>query len=546
MRRAAALILALLILSGCSALPMGTAPVPGGKPAGRMGNIWVIPQETVERLEPTQMLGMGNGIVLFGGGELVLLDGEDLSVRAQQHPQTGGGAYVQELDEGLCLFDPERGTASILDGELNLLRVLETEPGDGLLLLSMDARELYTIRAAGILRGKEELGSFRQVTVAAVENGRVTLSAVGTEDLLTRWYVLDLADGTLTEQVGTRKNALAKGCLPLSGERWLRIRERMLLLYAEDGGFLSGTQLPGGEESRCGGEFIWSEKWQGWLFLERTPEKTRLMFWDTGMEISGDPLDIEPETVPAGELLEETLYERAAALSEAYHVDIRIGEQAPREYSSYTAQMLTDPELTGRALDLLEGALSRYPQGFLEQLPFDDSQTIRIELVDGLRKKSEDKDVSDSAAFAQERSGYYLLVFDARLLREAMIYHELTHILDKRLAWEARFREDALFREEDWMALQPEGFAYAGSYNDIPDSVTKYYDSGYFAQDYACVSAGEDRATMLEKAMLEERSVFEANPGLMPKLRWYCACIRDSFDTTAWPETTAWEYVLKD
>ena len=272
MRRAAALILVLLILSGCSALPMGTAPVPGGKPAGRMGNIWVIPQETVERLEPTQMLGTENGIVLFGGGELVLLDGEDLSVRAQQHLQTGGGAYVQELDEGLCLFDPERGTASILDGELNLLRVLEAEPGDGLLLLSMDARELYTIRAAGILRGKEELGSFRQVTVAAVENGRVTLSAVGTEDLLTRWYVLDLADGTLTEQVGARKNALAKGCLPLTGGRWLRIRERMLLLYAEDGGFLSGTQLPGGEESRCGGEFIWSEKWQGWLFLERTPE----------------------------------------------------------------------------------------------------------------------------------------------------------------------------------------------------------------------------------------------------------------------------------
>lgn len=96
------------------------------------------------------------------------------------------------------------------------------------------------------------------------------------------------------------------------------------------------------------------------------------------------------------------------------------------------------------------------------------------------------------------------------------------------------------------MALQPEGFAYAGSYNKIPDSVKKYYDSGYFVQDYACVSAGEDRATMLEKAMLEERAVFAENPGLIPKLRWYCGCIRDSFDTTHWPEATAWEQLLKE
>lgn len=546
MRKLAVLMLALLVLSGCAMLPVAAAPVPGGRPAGRMENVWYVPNKPVERLEPTQLLETENGIVLWGSGEIVLLDVEDLSVRVTKKLEAGDRAYLQQLDGGLCLSDPDRGTAVILDGELEVVRVLETEPGADLLLLSMDARECYTIRADGIVRGTEVLGHFRRVTVAAVENGRVILSAVGTEDLLTRWYVLDLADGTLTEQLGAERNALSNGCLPVSGDRWLRIRERSLLLYAEDGGFLSRTQLSNEDGSRCSGAFIWSGKWQGWLFLDHTPAKTRLMFWDTAMEVEGDPLEIEPETVPAGELLEPALYARAAALSEAYHVDIRIGEQAPREYSSYTARMLSDPELTGRALDLLEDTLSRYPQDFLRQLPYDDVRSIRIELVEGLEKKSEDKDVSDSAAFSQKRNGYYLLVFDARLLREGMIYHEITHILDKRLAWEAGFREDALFREEDWMALQPEGFAYAGSYNKIPDSVKKYYDSGYFVQDYACVSAGEDRATMLEKAMLEERAVFAENPGLMPKLRWYCGCIRDSFDTTHWPEATAWEQLLKE
>ena len=48
----------------------------------------------------------------------------------------------------------------------------------------------------------------------------------------------------------------------------------------------------------------------------------------------------------------------------------------------------------------------------------------------------------------------------------------------------------------------------------------------------------------MEKAMMLERAVFDANPGLMSKLRYYCACIRDSFDTTGWPEKAPWEMLL--
>ena len=93
--------------------------------------------------------------------------------------------------------------------------------------------------------------------------------------------------------------------------------------------------------------------------------------------------------------------------------------------------------------------------------------------------------------------------------------------------------------------LLPEGFAYADSYDDVPADVKQYYSSGYFAQDYACISASEDRATMIEKAMLGEAAVFEANPHLLPKLQYYCDCIRDSFDTAGWQEILPWEQLLE-
>ena len=74
MRKLAVLMLALLVLSGCAMLPVAAAPVPGGRPAGRMENVWYVPNKPVERLEPTQLLETENGIVLWGSGEIVLLD----------------------------------------------------------------------------------------------------------------------------------------------------------------------------------------------------------------------------------------------------------------------------------------------------------------------------------------------------------------------------------------------------------------------------------------------------------------------------------------
>lgn len=138
-----------------------------------------------------------------------------------------------------------------------------------------------------------------------------------------------------------------------------------------------------------------------------------------------------------------------------------------------------------------------------------------------------------------------MIVLNANRIRPSVIFHEFSHIIDDRMRWDSQFREGALYSEEGWLSLQPEGFAYADSYQDIPASVKEFYDSGWFATDYACVSATEDRAVTMEHACAGEKALFDANPHLMEKLQYYCACIRDSFDTEGWPETTPWEQFLE-
>ena len=218
------------------------------------------------------------------------------------------------------------------------------------------------------------------------------------------------------------------------------------------------------------------------------------------------------------------------------------GHRALRNYKAYDSGMLTDPELTAQALDVLEQTLSVYPEGFFSQLKYGNRRTVCIELVDWLKGK-EGKDVSaGTSAFTLRLDRCCMIVLNARRIRSSAIFHEFSHIIDDYLEWDSWNREGALYSEDGWMALNPEGFAYTWDYG-VTQEFRENWDQ-YFIDQYAMINATEDRAVTMEKAMMLERAVFDANPGLMSKLRYYCACIRDSFDTTGWPEMAPWEMLL--
>ena len=337
----------------------------------------------------------------------------------------------------------------------------------------------------------------------------------------------------------------------LPGRRQLLITDgsyRELSLYGLDGKFLSRCALPKTEHASVGTDLVWSGYWQGYFFRDTYGNTAHLMFWDVDTAQEGENLSVTPwGAVQAPEpVMDKGLYQRAQALSQRFGVDICIAEQCSLDYTHYQADALEDPYWIRNALDVLERAFSSYPEGFFRQLPCGDRLQIRIELVANLRGQDHmDTHPASVGGFVQTASDHYLIVFDSLSVDTQAVYHELSHVIDKRLEWDATLRSQALFSEEVWLSLQPEGFRYAHSYTDMPDAIAAYENSGYFVSSYAMTFPTEDRATLMSLIM-SDKTALQENPGMAEKMRYYAACIRDCFDTEGWPETTLWEQGLQE
>ena len=152
--------------------------------------------------------------------------------------------------------------------------------------------------------------------------------------------------------------------------------------------------------------------------------------------------------------------------------------------------------------------------------------------------------VDTYAAFVQDGYDRHVMVMDIYLSDETTYYHEFSHIIDSFLEWDAANREDALFSEEAWASLNPDWFpGYTWDY-----SWQQYVeDYSAFIDDYSTINPTEDRARVLEYAMAEYGywNFYDCEV-LTNKLEYYCSCIRDTFDTTGWPEDLLWEQYLTE
>ena len=318
---------------------------------------------------------------------------------------------------------------------------------------------------------------------------------------------------------------------------------RELTLYDGNGEFVSRCVLPDTEYATASTELIWSDLWQGYFFRDTYDNTAHLMFWDTGIAQNGDGLALSPVKTDDGVEFDpdNEQHKRARELSERFGLDIRIAEQCSLDYSHYEAVALTDPAVIKSRLNVLERALSRYPEGFFGQLTYGYMSHIRIELVADLRgKEGMDSHPDAVRGFSQSSDDCYVIVLNGLSFNESTVYHEFSHIIDERLDWDASLRYDALFSEIGWKNLQPDGFDYAYSYTDMPDSTAKYENSGYFVSQYAMTYPGEDRATLMALA-ISDGAALKDSPAMAEKMRYYAACIRDCFDTDGWPDLLPWE-----
>ena len=557
------------------------------------GNLLYIPNEILEGMGQPEIRLLGNGLLLkeYRDQAVVLnhisLEDGALIASGTVTAREGTKLFIGSGEMGLC--DRESGRITILDEDLQILRTYPVTAEGEDWYLSPELDMVYIFRSdRGVLvrdlnTGEENwlVDNGFQVTSLGGGNGYVLFEYTDRADQKTYTRCLNLSTASLETlpvdggiSAGTR---LGENWLLQNKESYVLVREdttrsfawedadvrllaprhhllamdsscRNLTLFDPEGTFLSQCSLPQNSNAMTGDDFVWSGYWEGYFFTDFMDSSCRLMFWDVNAKTEGEDLQMsDPGAAqPSQPLLEPQLYERAAELSKRFGVEIRIAEQCILDYSRYDSYELTDPVFVRSLLDMLEEGLSRYPDGFFSQLCFGSVQSVRIELVGGLRRKDWVEDRPDKVGgFAQNIGSHYLIVLDGFFVNVKTLYHEIAHVIDARLEWDAQIRPDALYSEERWLALQPQGFQYAMSYVDIPEDLDRYSGVGSFLSEYAMTFPTEDRAVLMENAMQGHDWLFEPGSGSAEKLAFYAACIRDCFNTEGWQETMPWEAVLQ-
>lgn len=528
-----------------------------------------------------------------GTVKLVLLDlsSGTLSAQAEFLCESVGDLCVTE--DSLFFCDNVLGQILALDDNLEITGQWEVETDYEGWYLSADGSTLYRMPDTELIAldleiGEEtvEMSGMLSLYGSMAANGGVDLSCVYEDTLLSAELWLDLetgvvltppfytgyswvsyrdglwlgcgynSSGSRTYLFGTDEDPLAveisDGALSLTegGEHLIyeSSEDSTLILYNSDGSFAASCTPPGEDLWYASDFCIWSETFQGYFLLAYSGEETEIFFWTPDTSASGEDLNAvllsEYQQAAAGTAADADLYEWAQEIEAAYGIEVRIADQCAGEYEDFSAEQILDRTLITEGLTLLETSLAVYPDGFLDQLQHDTIRTIQINLMGTLTASGSGRGDENYTGFTQVDGETYVMVIDLNQLESGIFFHELSHIIDSRLSFEAMYCEDVLFSEDTWCSLNPDGFEYAYEYEGFDEWILEGDEAEYFIDAYSMVSPTEDRACVMEFALNGSDWVFDDYPYLKIKLEYYSECIRDSFDTTGWPEVTAWEEAL--
>ena len=563
-----------------------------GVPWDREGTLIEIPLTVPDGLHYTSLVGFDGDLLLWSVDdhlegtsilEMCLIELDDGSVKAQKDFAFDRTVVPRVLDDRIYLGDTSSGRIIALDSCLNQVGSWTTEPEEATWFMGADG----TLYAYGWENG---------LTVRNLAGGEAPeLPALG--ELVSNFY----SSGHMARMEYYDPNTGSPSCafvnlrtgeteipavdlqydtVDIYGDSWLfgkygeshtyylhsagQLRsvqtgqdlmsflpEGLILRTSEETGYLYLYDLSGAAVSVCRisevpytytpDEFIWNPALNGYFIVAGNyGGDQRLLFWDTGKGGAGEPLALEE--IPDISEQESQVRQRVAQLEETYGVTIFVGKDCDTVFDEFYATQTEDWTLVNDALDTLDRAFSAYPEGFLRQLRYGDVRGIRIHLISDLQADGSGRYGGGYNAFAQEHWDHNLMVMDITDTYVNTYHHEITHIIDNYLTWDAMNREDAVFSEEQWNDLNPKWFTgYSYDYSQEH----KLKDDESFVDGYATIKPTEDRARIMEYAMQEGCEwLFEDAEVLLNKLEYYSKCIRDAFNTEGWPDELLWEEYL--
>ena len=562
-------------------------------------NLFAVPLDALEGVSRSLVYRFENDLILTYSQfdtekkenkyHVCLVSLESGEVLAEQQLLMSSDAVGQVLNDGIAVYDAATGAVCLLDESLEIVsehqldgRVLCLDPAGEFAYVQSEENGLVAV-ALDTMEETVIVSEARDAKSYDVNSQQAALSYVDTDSLMTVSGTLEfggentktsaaanMADGV---DVAMTEYPLCSGAFSMSEGAALRMNldaEHIVIanlelegiapmaMYGYDGSFVSKCDGAGLTNATMS-DLVWFEEYDGYLFTEMTQDgSSQLLFWDIAVPGEGEALAMEDTSslqiaMPEDTVLSKDLYEQAAQISETYGVEILIGEQCMQEFVDHRADLLISEADVAFALHTIDHVLGSYPEGFFKQLLHDSYYQIEILVLGTLEKASSTvTEIYISGGFVTTAyPGKLVMALDARpgvpgedinsILAQTM-FHEFSHVIDKRLSFASAYREDALYTDEGWTALNPEGFEYNWSYYGTLDP--QYAD--YFVDAYACTNETEDRARTMEYAIAGDTSTFAEKEGLIQKLEYYSQGIRDSFDTAGWPAETLWEETLNN
>ena len=191
------------------------------------------------------------------------------------------------------------------------------------------------------------------------------------------------------------------------------------------------------------------------------------------------------------------------------------------------------------ALDRLEQSLARYPEGFLAEGASHFSG-LTLCLVRGIRQTAVISPEPVTGLQFLDGTQAYIAIAPGPLDRQALD-HQLFHVLETRILSESK----AL---DHWDQLNPSGFCYDYDYaaNAVRNSgVYLFPGEQAFVDTYSMSFPKEDRARVMEYAMLPRQEALFSSEVMQKKLKALCAGIREAYSPENLEEPLLWEQYLE-
>ena len=237
----------------------------------------------------------------------------------------------------------------------------------------------------------------------------------------------------------------------------------------------------------------------------------------------------------------------ADTLSEQYGVQILLWTDAvafqPWDYTLISEHQVR--VIQNQLLDL-ERFLSKYPPEFLKKAAENTSNgQIRICLVRSILGNSSAEESLDEVVglqFWDQNGAAYLCLSATQDLLMQTACHEMFHIIDSFVVTECKVFDD-------WDSLNPKGFAYDYDYianlsRDDPQWLDK--ENRAFIDSYSMSYPKEDRARIMEYAMMPGNEHYFQSETMQKKLRKLCTGIRQALRLEEFGEAFLWEQYLDD